>query len=73
MWQRDVLVHESNVLIPILDSCVNYVAEPEDALLLKTALAMFRRFECQPEALKLAIQLNDLELVKEIFLTCTGR
>ncbi|XP_032228276.1 26S proteasome non-ATPase regulatory subunit 2 isoform X2 [Nematostella vectensis] len=55
-----------------LTSCVNYVPEPEDSTLLRTALSIFRKFDRQPEALQLAIQLNDIELVKEIFLSCTG-
>ena len=56
-----------------VSSCVDYVPEPEDSNLLKTCLAIFRKFDKQPEALKLAIQLNDIDLVKEIFMSCTGR
>lgn len=55
-----------------LTSCVSYVPEPEDSTLLKTALNIFRKFDHQPEAMKLAIQLNDIELIKEIFISCTG-
>ena len=54
-------------------SCVNYVPEPEDSILLKTTLRIFRKFDHQPEALNLAIQLNDVDLVKEIFMSSTGR
>ena len=54
-------------------SCVSYVPEPEDSTLLKTALNIFRKFDHQPEAMKLAIQLNDVDLIKDIFLSCTGR
>ncbi|XP_077986315.1 26S proteasome non-ATPase regulatory subunit 2-like [Glandiceps talaboti] len=53
-----------------LVSCVNYVPEPEDANLLKTALRLFRRFDRYPEALRLAMQLNDIELIEEIFTSC---
>ena len=42
-------------------------------MLLKTALALYRKFNCYPEALKIAIQLNDTELIKEVFLSCSGR
>ncbi|XP_031550195.1 26S proteasome non-ATPase regulatory subunit 2-like [Actinia tenebrosa] len=55
-----------------LTSCVNYVPEPEDSTLLRTALSIFRKFDKLPEALNLAIQLNDIELVKEIFTSCAG-
>lgn len=54
-------------------SCVSYVPEPEDSTLLKTALKIFREFDRQPEAMKLAIQLNDVDLIKDIFLSCRGR
>ena len=54
-------------------SCVSYVPEPEDSTLLKTALHIFRKFDRQPEAMKLAIQLNDVDLIKDIFVSCTGR
>ena len=54
-------------------SCVSYVPDPEDSVLLKTALAIYRKFNCYPEALKIAIQLNDTELIKEVFLSCSGR
>lgn len=54
-------------------SCVKYVPEPEDAELLKCALKIYQKYECYPEAMNLAIQLNDLDLIKEIFKGCTGR
>ncbi|XP_070532657.1 26S proteasome non-ATPase regulatory subunit 2-like [Ptychodera flava] len=53
-----------------LVSCVNYVPEPEDTTLLKTALRLFRKFDRYPEALRLAMQLNDIELIEEIFTSC---
>lgn len=55
-----------------LTSCVSYVADPEDAVLLKTALRIYRKFNCYPEALKIAVQLNDTDLIKEVFLSCSG-
>lgn len=51
-------------------SCVKYVPEPEDATLLSTALKVYRQFKRYPQALRLALMLNDLELAKEIFLEC---
>jgi len=53
-----------------LVSCVPYTAEPENTNLLRTAIAIFRKFEKLPEALRLAMQLNDMELIEEIFLSC---
>lgn len=52
---------------------MSYVPEPEDSTLLKTALNIFRKFDHQPEAMKLAIHLNDVDLIKDIFISCTGR
>jgi 26S proteasome regulatory subunit N1 len=56
-----------------LTSCVNYVPEPEDTELLKCALNIYLKFDCFPEAMTLAIQLNDMELVKKIFVSCTEK
>ncbi len=53
-----------------LTSCVPFVPEPENTNLLKTALNIFRRFEQFPHALRLALQLNDRDLVKDIFMEC---
>jgi 26S proteasome regulatory subunit N1 len=53
-----------------LTSCVNYVPEPEDSMLLKTALAIYKKFNQPADAMVLAIRLNDMELVQEIFTTC---
>ncbi|XP_057297932.1 26S proteasome non-ATPase regulatory subunit 2-like [Hydractinia symbiolongicarpus] len=55
-----------------LKSCVKYVPEPEDSQLLKCALDIYLKFNCFPEALNLAIQLNDIDLIKQIFKDCTG-
>ncbi len=54
-------------------SCVNYVPEPEDAMLLRTALDILRKFDRHVEALRLAIRLNDMEMVEKIFTGCTDR
>lgn len=53
-----------------LISCVPYVPEPEDKNLLKTALNLYYKFEVYPLALRCAIQLNDMELVQEVFSNC---
>uniref|UniRef100_A0AAY4EC10 26S proteasome non-ATPase regulatory subunit 2 n=1 Tax=Denticeps clupeoides TaxID=299321 RepID=A0AAY4EC10_9TELE len=53
-----------------LTSCVSYVPEPENSALLKCALNIFRKFNRHPEALRLALMLNDVELVENIFTSC---
>ncbi len=53
-----------------LPSCVKYVPEPEDSVLLKTTMSIYRKFNKYPQALRLALMLNDLDLSKEIFLEC---
>uniref|UniRef100_A0A3Q3G673 26S proteasome non-ATPase regulatory subunit 2 n=1 Tax=Kryptolebias marmoratus TaxID=37003 RepID=A0A3Q3G673_KRYMA len=50
-----------------LTSCVSYVPEPENSALLRCALNIFRKFNRHPEALRLALMLNDMELVENIF------
>ena len=54
-----------------LVSCVPYVPDPENTNLLKTALNIFRKFTQFPQAMRLALQLNDRELVEELFNSCT--
>ena len=51
-------------------SCVPYVPEPEDRNLMKTALSIYRKFDKWPDAMICAISLNDMDLIKEIFLDC---
>ncbi|KAG7459101.1 26S proteasome non-ATPase regulatory subunit 2 [Solea senegalensis] len=53
-----------------LTSCVSYVPEPENSALLRCALNIFRNFNRYPEALRLALMLNDVELVENIFTSC---
>ena len=57
----------------LLFSCVPYVPEPEDMTLLKTAMLIYRKFSRYPDALLCAIQLNDMDTIKEIFLACKDR
>ncbi|KAK5639354.1 hypothetical protein RI129_011846 [Pyrocoelia pectoralis] len=53
-----------------LTSCVPYVADPENTTLLQTALHLFRKFKQYPQSLRLAMQLNDHQLIEEIFTSC---
>lgn len=56
-----------------LSSCVPYVPDPENINLLKTSLSIFRKFQQWPQALRLALQLNDLKLIEQVFLDCKDR
>ena len=53
-----------------LTSCVPYVPDPENTHILQTALKIFLRFRKLPEALRLALQLNDLEQIQSILNNC---
>lgn len=53
-----------------LTSCVPYVPDPENVNILKTALKIFIKFKKYPEALRLAMQLNDLNEIKTILINC---
>jgi 26S proteasome regulatory subunit N1 len=51
-------------------SCVPYVPEPEDTILLKTAYKLYLKFQQDQLALRCAIQLNDMDLIQEVFYNC---
>lgn len=53
-----------------LTSCVPYVPDPENLVLINTALSIFIKFGNYPDALRLAMQLNDVDRVAEIFVKC---
>jgi len=55
-----------------LTSCVSYVPEPEDAALLNSAIRIFLKFNRYPDAVMLAVRLNDMEKVKKLFMSCSG-
>ena len=50
-----------------------YVPDPENTILLKTVLAIYRNFKQYAESVFVAMQLGDADLVKEIFASCTDR
>lgn len=54
-----------------LTSCVPYVPDPENTILLETSLALFIKFKQLPQAMRLAMQLNDMEQIKKIFTDCS--
>ncbi|CAG0919368.1 unnamed protein product [Notodromas monacha] len=53
-----------------LTSCVPYVPDPENVQLLRTALRVFGKFQQYPQALRVAMQLNDMDEIKRIFEGC---
>ncbi len=54
-------------------SCVPYVPEPEDTVLLKTSYKIYIKFQQDQLALRCAIQMNDQDLVQEVFYNCKDR
>lgn len=54
-----------------LCSCAQYEPEPEDRIILKVALESYRKVQKWPDALRVALRMNDSELAKEIFDSCT--
>lgn len=59
------------LIVFCLFSCVAYVPEPENMTLLKTALSLYRKFDQYADAVLIAMQLGDMDIVREIFTTCT--
>ncbi|XP_058447673.1 26S proteasome non-ATPase regulatory subunit 2 [Malaya genurostris] len=53
-----------------LQSCVPYVPEPENISLLKCALSLSRKFKMYTQAMRLAMMINDIQLIQDIFTTC---
>ncbi|CAF0712055.1 unnamed protein product [Brachionus calyciflorus] len=51
-------------------SCVPYVPEPEDTILLRTAFKIYTKFQQDVLALRCAIQLNDMDLMQNVFYNC---
>ncbi len=41
--------------------------------MLHTALKIYRQFKGYPQALRLALMLNDLDLTKDLFLECPDK
>lgn len=53
-----------------LQGCVAYVPEPENTNLLKAAVTLSRKFEKHANAMRLALMLNDMSLIEEVFHGC---
>uniref|UniRef100_A0A2K5JKA3 26S proteasome non-ATPase regulatory subunit 2 n=1 Tax=Colobus angolensis palliatus TaxID=336983 RepID=A0A2K5JKA3_COLAP len=66
MLEKDIDENAYTKVCLYLTSCVNYVPESENSALLRCALG----FSCFPEVLRLALMLNDMERVEDIFASC---
>ena len=58
------------IVLYFVFSCVAYVPEPENMTLLKTALSLYRKFDQYADAVLIAMQLGDMNIVQQIFTTC---
>ena len=47
--------------------------EPEDSILLRTSYKLYLKFQQDQLALRCAIQLNDMDLIQEVFYGCKDR
>ena len=50
-----------------LRSCVPYAPDPENTILMKTAMNIYRKFDKHCEAMVVALQLNDEQIIEDIF------
>lgn len=53
-----------------LTSCANFVAAPEDVKALRVVHTIYQKYEKWPEALTIALKLNDIEVIKNDYNTC---
>ena len=49
------------------------MAEPDDAVLLRVCLSIFQSFGQHPQALQMALRLNDPPTIRSVFLACDNR
>ena len=54
-----------------LFSCANYLPEPEDAIVLKTAHSIFMKVGKMPDAIRVALKLCEQSIIEETFNACT--
>lgn len=53
--------------------CTYYVAEPEDTEILRIVMKIYRKVEQVGDALRVALKLNEKELIEDIYNNCTDR
>lgn len=70
LLEESVQTEHHHRVCAYLNSCVAYVPDPENVKLLKTALNIYRKFEQWPQALRIALQLNDTNDVANIVSSC---
>jgi 26S proteasome regulatory subunit N1 len=56
-----------------LSSAANYLPELEDTQVLKIVLQIYKKVNQLPDALRIALRLNEPELVKEVYDSCEDR
>jgi len=54
-----------------LFSCANYLPEPEDATVLKTAHSIFMKVGKMPDAMRVALKLCEQSIIEDTFNACT--
>ena len=64
----DVKAHKKVCLY--LRSCVPYAPDPENVVLMRTALEIYRKHEKYCDAMRIALQLNDDDIIVDIFIKC---
>lgn len=53
-----------------LTSCSNYLPEPENTEILRVTMQIYRKMQQLPDALRLAIKLNEPAIIEEIYTGC---
>ena len=53
-----------------LQSCASYLAEPDDTAVLQVACTMYRQVKQFPEAMRMALMMNEMELITAIYEEC---
>lgn len=68
------LVYRNNMnwLLYVLISCVNFLPPPEDIAFLETARTIYRAQNQLPEALKMSMRINNMQMIKEDWDACTA-
>lgn len=53
-----------------LQNCASYLAEPDDTAVLQVACTMYRQVKQFPEAMRMALRLNEMDLITAIYEEC---
>lgn len=54
-----------------LVSCCNYLQEPDDVIVLRTAYKIYKKMGKYNDAMRVALQINDQALIEDTFAECT--